>query len=415
MKKVFLFLLVGVMTFTFAACGGEQQNDFSHQQSDTNLQENETIFPTDDTLSSLDKSEEYVSPVDLRLYSVYNEGLAWAIYNNEQVCIDKQGKIVFKLPNGYYFNQMFLYGFNNGIAVIIELDQANQMKLCLCREDGTIIKPEDVGATEFAVAPSRSAEINWDMFHDGYILAYNSVYDDNGALSAMEAGILSPKMEWIVPLSNSFYNTIMPYNKMSLTYHSGYILALGDKYLDLRTGRESKDFSELYFAPDVEYVSDFWVGCSGNPCDVYDDRDGAMINRESVLDLSGYGMINRDFTFVKGIAPVVLGQESECKFTLLREDGSLCFEPVRIKDDYQISYDSEMELYLVSQISTTGHMVLDIFDVTGKVKSHTLDVSEYTSSSASLSDGVIWVVSYSEENEAGRRDNLLTTDFKPLF
>lgn len=397
MKRILVVLLV----LMIALCGCGKSN-------------NEILNDTNDTNDMGDKNADYVSMQGLYMITYYSEGLAFAEYNDEQVCIDKEGKIIFRLSDEYDIDRT-MEGFNNGIAVIEGFDQNNEHQRYFCRKDGTIIKPEDVGATKFAIAPSNDVHIIADMFKDGYILAYNIRYDDTGAVSVMEAGILSPEMEWIIPLSNSFYNTIAIYSELQVEYHCGYILVLENQYLNLKTGEESVDFGALYSADDIEYASDFWEGYPGNPCKVYDDRDGKIFNRKSALDLSQYGEINTSFQFTKGIAPVILGREPECKFSLLREDGTLCFEPVLINASEHQSYDETTGLYLISHKNDLGNLVLELFNTDGKVKNYTLDSSKYPNASAIVSDGVIVIYTYDADDSIEMKSELLTTDFTPLF
>lgn len=418
LKRMISVILAVLMLFIFSACEKEQKNGNSNslgtgEQQNQNGKPTEGKPSTDDPGDEPDKGAPDYSIDELSIASGFSDGLAFAYYDYDTICINKKGQHIFTLETGYNLDST-IRGFKNGIAIVRGFDSDREEQVYFCRKDGSIVKPESMGATMFAISPGRELSLREDMFQAGYILTYNIRYNDEGIVDVMEAGILSSKMEWIVPLSEEFYSTIMRYEDAgNVSYHAGYLIIPGYCYLNLRTGTEDMDFSKLYSALDVEHPSDFWDGQYGNV--VYDNRDGKSTDRQSVLDLSMYDEITTSFSFENGIAPVFFNSGAGETFSLLKEDGSLCFEPVAVGDS-KWSYDSTTGIYLIAQRDIEKNLIVDLFNTDGKIKTHTFETAEYEGANAEISDGVIQVsCMIVENNSVTVRYSLFTLDFEPLF
>lgn len=418
LKRIVSIILAVLMLLSISACKKEQKNGISNSQG-AGEQQNQNGKPTEGKPSTDNPGDEPdedapdYSMDELSIASGFGDGLAFANYDYDTICINKKGQHVFTLATGYDLDST-IRGFKNGLAIVRGYDSNREEQFYFCRKDGSIVKPESVGATIFAISPGRDLSLREDMFQAGYILTYNIQYNAEGIVDVMEAGILSSNMEWIVPLSEEFYSTIMRYEESgNVSYHAGYLIIPGYCYLNLRTGKEDMDFSKLYSASDVEHISDFWEGQYGNV--VYDNRDGKSSNRQSVLDLSMYDEITSSFSFENGIAPVFFNSGAGETFSLLREDGSLCFEPVAAGDSWW-SYDSTTDIYLIARKDGNKNLIVDLFNTDGKIKTHTFETAEYEGANAEISDGVI-KVSYMiiENNSVTVKYSLFTLDFEPLF
>ncbi len=142
-----------------------------------------------------DKSSgEYIKSEDIVFSSAYFEGIAMVAKREDKdnfYFIDKNGEIIFKIPNKNKQNNAVsqsarcksFSGFSNGKTL---------QDGVLYERTGKSILPKDVGATDFVT-----------IIRGSYIIALNIISDYSSA--TMQMGILNTKLEWVIPLSEENY------------------------------------------------------------------------------------------------------------------------------------------------------------------------------------------------------------------
>lgn len=236
MKKLCSVLLVIVMILSLAACKAEGKEKESSKKPVMQAQKEET------------------PPLDIVMGSLFNEGMAMVTLRDKDgiYAIDETGAVLFSITDEQYYPES---AFHDGIAVLYK----GSMNRVLCKKDGTLVYPEDLGATMFYDPFSDG----WDeLLGDGFILATN---EDNKTF-----GVLNTKLEWIVPLSADLY-ALLDENNFA-RYYNGYILLMDGSepksYIDLRTGEVGDDLtkvkahtpSDLYYIDEDGNVNDSITG-----------------------------------------------------------------------------------------------------------------------------------------------------------
>ncbi len=279
MKKLVAMLLIFSMLLSLVACnktmqvepptgGSNQQNNDSSGKDENNIQPN-------------------TKNIDIVRGSMFNEGIALVLLRDRGylTAIDIEGNEIFSLDEGYhldpyaydketiYYGGNVCYGFTNGLIYI----ENKQMKDLLCDKNGTLYKPEDFGGTDF----EGGRNINL-MLTDNLILVAN----ENDQMM----GVLNASFEWIIPLSQAFYQEYHSYDDLkNLKYYNGYLFSTereNQQYLNLRTGAAGTALGEI----ETERPSDLWY--LNQDADVIDVR-----TLEAVMHIDGVNnrLFNTDF------------------------------------------------------------------------------------------------------------------------
>lgn len=331
---------------------------------------------------------------DLHPVGAFHEGLLFVERKSDGAvyCIDKDGQIRFRLPEGYVPDSTFGGRFYNGLAVV-QAEGPEGHYAVLCQTDGTILTPQQFGGAQFLFSQTVLTDQQQRFFADGYIMV----------AAEGQLGLLSSELEWIVPMSAEYASMIGAFVEANTEegfgtefyYDAGrFVTASG--YVDVRTGHtgDTEQVKELLTHP-----SEFWVEWRDSSTIMFQDAlsgDGAM-----ALQLSGWledGDQIPSFTFEEGSAGVVTVREEGNTFTVIDESGKRLFDPVKVYGD-EYSYDCASGIYCVSGIDAAGDLLIQLFDVHGAVDTYLYDVpDDALHSSATVEDGTILVcVRYSEE------------------
>ncbi len=389
MKKILNLLLVVCLLVSFAGCGERKNNNINTGLLTEN--KNSNVETTMDAITSVYR---------------YSEGYAFIQTNNNQEelhCIDKKGNIIFTL-NGDYTN---IIGFHNGIAV---MKNGQFATACLCDTKGNITMPEDIGATEFLLDDDDKTVA---MFEDGYILAIKNTTDFSG--SKNELGIYNSNLELIVNFSEKLYSDYQNHY-YSYQYYDGYLfdISWNNRCVDLRTGVDSENTSEMFAKIKPKYESDMWETYSMvDRYEIYDIREGEDHGvHKTVIDLSKYAETIFDHvTFRNGIANVTFNSGEKWYFTILKEDGEFAFEPIEIETSTACYITQSNGNYLIESYKTENGVVAPykyiVFDVHGKRAEIDADMVGY-----------VKLYLFSDDVIIAEKDGVYSmydTNFKPLF
>lgn len=405
MKKLIAFVLLLCMLFTMVACStGEYNND----NREDNGNDDESSVTENNGGDQSNTNGENHNKIDLdRITDIteFHEGKAFARYGNMTsdeyrtvYCIDKTGKILFTLNDISAGDE--IAGFYNGLAALTVFKD-NQVTVCLCNDKGEIIKPEDVGATGFLIDPDSANSQTVALFADGYIFVEKTETDFSG--SSAKAAVLNSDLEVIVEYSEQLYQLYERFIYSS--YYGGYLYDTWDREiteaLDLNTGKLVEDLSTLVSAIQRENESDLW----------YYGEDGCyydLLTGEKKVDLSKYNeTIFTTFPFASGVAPILFKSADKYFFTIVKEDGSFCFEPAEIKG-YDPTVKVNGDKFLVLS-AVRNDYYLETFDSSGKLGEATLQL-EGRWMSASISDEIVIVA----DHGSNTKQFYYTLDLQPL-
>lgn len=365
MKKFFCIALIVVLCICCSACGGgEFTNDTSNRLDTSGVKH---------TGKKIDG--EIIAASD------FSEGLAFVELSKDKgktYCINKDGNIVFDLDIDLSINGDIYATFINGLAYVNE---------GFCDTSGKVIKPADVGATNFKYVTLSA----------GYIIAevITSDYSDTNK----KLGVLNTKFEWTVEPSENLYNEfadeygyIQIDNAINTPDYTDGDLYHNDalkKTLNLKTGEIIKD-EEKTGTPN----SSVWVlGYGDRRYTGYflPDESTHLSEDKLILDLTKNGVVYSATSFVNGKAAIVYHNADANKYyvTMIDETGKHLFEPVETKCR---SVQTDGKYILVTDASVGTADYAEVFNEKGE-KTGEKDVSEDTSMSYNfyLSDGVVLV------------------------
>lgn len=367
MKKIIIMLLCLVPVFCFEACSeianeNPKQIESSTEGAGSEAKDENDV--ADETSETKDENNAAGNGQAIKIDAdtindshYFSEGLAFVHLKNDitkTYCINKNGEINFTL-GGYYYD---ITGFHNGLAVLEDL-QYNT--LFLCDTSGKLIMAEDLGAT--AIWKDKL----YAMFIDGYIPIIRTS-DSTNALS-----IIDSNFSTLVDFSQElyvFFKNKLPYYE----YYGGYLYHFGyDSYLDLRTGAEHEGLANMYAELKPKYESDMWQQHRKEY--LYDVRYKNDGKENIVLDLTKYkDTLYNSSGFENGLASIMFRTKDpdvgyKTYFTILREDGTFCFEPIELFEGeaYNLTLRSG-DSFLVNITSYDHSSVRFItFDKNGKI------------------------------------------------
>lgn len=347
---------------------------------------------------------------DLLPVGTFREGrlLAQRRSDGAIVCIDKNGHILFQLPDGYGPYHVGDGGFYNGLALV---SRSADGQMHLCTKDGKIVTPASMGVDRFLLSESVLESQQERFFADGYIMA-----EKDGQL-----GLLDSSLEWVVPMSEAYRRSIDAFVQKNTDadwgaefyYDSGrFLSSLG--MIDIVTGLEEGIPLDR---GDLAYPSDFWEEWRDASSIMFQDglsRDGVM-----ALKLEGWledGVRVPTFSYVDGYAGVVTIADGSSVFTVIDEQGHRCFEPVTI---YGSGYDHDPTtgLYCIHGTDQSGDLLIQIFDRKGLRYEYRYRIPEAAEHcSATVQDGVIMVcVRYDVDTGDGISWELFDLSFRLLY
>ncbi len=365
MKKLLALILTALMLISLVGCDNSSNvgddNDVTNEgQGNTNNGSNDNTNNQQQNPSTDQKNKIDVSKITSS--TMFSEGKAWVRYGkmtseeyNTLYCINNRGEILFTITNTFLNSPSPFY---NGLS-IVPLMINDEAVYCLCDEKGNITKPSDVGATEFLLNTSGVGEIYEKTFEDGYIFAKKTEATFSG--SSVTAAILNSSLEIIAGYTEEIFTLYEEYAGHS--YYNGYLYNVAEyKVFDVKTGKEIDDVSAFISSFEPIYASDMWE---------YDWQsfvyyDILASTHTVMLDLSEYSeTISRMYLFENGRAPLVFESAGKAFFTVIKEDGSFCFEPVELSGHSGCNVKTYNGKYLV--VSEGNEFVIETFDESGKI------------------------------------------------
>lgn len=371
MKKLMALILAAMMLISVISCDnvsnhGDNNDVTNEGQGNTNNNNNtnnQQQNPSTDQKNKIDVSKITSS-------TMFSEGKAWVRYGkmiseeyNTLYCINNQGEILFTITNTFLNSPSPFY---NGLS-IVPLMIDDEAVYCLCDEKGNITKPSDVGATEFLLNTSGVGEIYEKTFEDGYIFAKKTEATFSG--SSVTAAILNSSLEIIAGYTEEIFTLYEEYAGHS--YYNGYLYNKDEyKVFDVKAGKEIEDVSDFVSSFEPKYASDVWE-YDLQSCVYYDSLASTFT---VTLDLSEYSeTISQMYLFENGTAPLVFESADKAFFTVIKEDGSFCFEPVELLGNSGCTVKTYNGKYLV--VTVGNKYVLETFDENGKIAEATIAVT----------------------------------------
>lgn len=406
MKKLITIVLVLCMLFSLVACiptfennALENKNENTGNSSINNKpngnDSNENSNESNGNSNKLDLSNITDTTGFLGGKAFVRYGEITSTEYRTAYCIDKTGTVLFTLEN--IQSRFDFSGFFNGLTILKIYGSGT----FLCTDKGELIKPSDVGADSFLTTHSQTNA----MFEDGYIFVQKAVTTFNG--SSTMVAILNSKLETVVDYSEELYNI---YRSSNNSWYSGggYLYYSQtpktiDTVLDLNTGKNIENFKQFIASAECRYASDLWS--YENNC--YFD----LVTKEIKVDLTQYSetLPNTWYPFEKGLALVHFRSGGKDFVTLIREDGSFCFEPVEIKGT-SAKFTRDGDKLLVYSSGAGKEYYVETFDETGKIGELTGTAVGF-SITAYISDGIVWVVDTGDIQTY----RFYTADLKPFL
>lgn len=379
MKRILVLVLAVLMLVSFVACGSSNGGTVSNDQNDNGEQ------PGTDNKPGVEESKNKIDVTKITSSTAFSEGKAWVrcgkMASDEYTtlyCLNKKGEILFKLTDTFLNSPSLFY---NGLAVVPMMIDGEPTE-CLCDETGKVIKPADVGATEFLFSLADGSGSDYKLLEGGYIFAKKVEANFSG--SSEKAAILNAELDVIAGYSEDVLALYQKYNGND--YYNGYLYStyLG-QVLDLKTGKEITDINSFVASFEPEYASDMWE---------YDHNSYAYYNSlaadyTETLNLSQYSeTIKQMYFFENGRAPLLFESAGKAFFTVIKEDGSFCFEPVELSGHAGCTVYADNGKYLVVSVGNT--YCFETFDLNGKVAEQKITVSGLLPT-VNFSDGVVHI------------------------
>ncbi len=365
MKKLLALILAALMLISVVSCNNSSNvndnNDITNQGQDSTNDDSDNNTNNEQPNSSTNPNNK-IDVSKITSSTMFSEGKAWVRYGkmtseeyDTLYCINNQGEILFTLSNTFLNSPSPFY---NGLSIVPLMIDGESI-YCLCDEKGNITKPSDVGATEFLLNTSGVGEIYGAPFEDGYIFAKKTEATFSG--SSLTAAILNSSLEIVAGYTEEIFELYEKYAGHS--YYNGYIYNISENAVfDIKAGKEIDDVSAFISSFNPNYASDMWE---------YDWQsfvyyDTLASTYTVTLDLSEYSeTISQMYLFENGKAPLVFESADKAFFTVIKEDGSFCFEPVELSGHSGCNVKTYNGKYLV--VSEGNEFVLETFDTSGKI------------------------------------------------
>lgn len=375
MKKFISLILALVMAlgvFAFSACNGEDNptvdggngvEDSGNGVEDSG-NNNKDDGQVDSGETDGDENDVGTNKIDMTKITrvvPYREGLAFAELDDDMsksYCIDKEGNILFTLDkvgtNGL--------GFYNGIAIFA----GSAESLWICDKEGNITKPEDLGGDKILIDPSLSSRASNEFFKAGYFFVKKTTTTFEG--SKDEAALYNHKLEKLHDFSEELYGIYEEF--LVSACYGGYLYEYNGydapAIFDPVSGKKVANVTEFLENLELENPSDMWYWTGDG---IYDMLGSSEI---PVIDMSKYRETLYSITdFEDGMAGVAFVSAGKSFFTIMREDGSFCFEPMELGGTSpNIKYSGGKFMVTTSKVYD---YIFETFDTNGKIGSLTVD------------------------------------------
>ena len=335
-KHIVLILLV-VCLVTGCNKNNNNNNDDIDVNENLNNDNNQSNDSSNDNNSTLEK----IDPSKIKRGYVFSEGKAWVRCSeigdpdyDLLYCINKNCEILFTAKQSTCVDPLPFY---NGISVIsYGYNANNKCYTKICDEKGNITEAEDLGATEILI---YSEDGSFELLKKGYFIAKK--VETTFSSSIEKYAVFNIKMENItgyvdaekIPLliEDFWYNG----PGISSGGYKGYLSTkISDGYYDsLYTITEFEEIAtskkisvnEFLNTVGLDFVSDMWEYNYHDEC----YYDMLSPTHKMTIDLSQYSStIDNIYDFENGYAPITFNSNNQHFFTILKEDGSFCFEPI---------------------------------------------------------------------------------------
>ena len=401
MKKALTLIMIFCIMISLIAC----ENNSEHDNSIDAIPTNEPTQTQEEPLQNENREEVKHTGVKLKGKIVgaseYSEGFAFACINERTdtvYCITKEGYIVFEIHveenNSSQYHKIDAK-FTNGFALFNNV---------IYDYTGKAINPKDVGAEKF-----------YDVAFEGkYILASTFAFDGNSP--KYKTGVLDFNLQWVIPLSEAFYDAVgkslSKYSPYNTSYAVDYCAKdylytnINDSFVNLKTGKVTTE------SP-TNVLSSKWLPLPYEASYVTYDIAPA-------LTLNEFQNVYRLGNFVNGKASVIQYDKKSdtASFFLINEKGEQLFDAINLEHrDSNVIYDGNDTILV-----TTGHtptlVTAKTYSANGEyIAGFSTETLQTTSgiSVFTIGDGVILVVlqgnNYNYEYEA----LYFSKDFTPLF
>lgn len=400
MKKFLSLILALIMifcVFALSACDGAMGSADNGKNDTENSGNNGNKNDKDDDSDNGDNTNK----IDMKKITgmvPYREGLAFAELDNDMsksYCIDKEGKILFSLDIVVGLENL---GFYNGIAVF----GGSVESVWICDKHGNITKPEDLGGDEILVAPSRSNRASNEFFKSGYFFVKKTTTTYEG--SKDEAALYNHKLEKLHDFSEELYGIYEEF--LTASCYGGYLYEY-NRYeeptiFDPVSGKKITNVADFIENLKLENPSDMWYREGDGIYDMLGSSETPVIDMTKYSETL-YGIND----FKDGMAGVAFKSADKFFFTIMKEDGSFCFEPVELGGSYpKIKYDGGKFMVTSSKVYD---YIFETFDENGKIASLTVD-----------SEGQLMLFDFSDDtvivDKVMKHDvKIYKIDFTPLF
>ncbi|MBQ8743384.1 MAG: hypothetical protein IJZ03_08455 [Clostridia bacterium] len=363
MKKILSFLLALAMllgALALSACGDPIEitdNDDDGENTDGGNNDGDN-----NSNNSNNGNKNKIDMTKITDMVPYREGLAFAEINDDiskSYCIDKEGKILFTLDIKVGLENL---GFYNGIAIF----GGSAESVWICDKEGKITKPEDLGGDTILIEPSLQSHASNEFFRSGYFFVKKTTTTFSG--SKDEAAIYNHKLEKLHDFSEELYRIYEEF--LVSACYGGYLYEYNGydepTVFDPISGKKVTDFSKFLEDLKLKNPSDMW----------YWEGDGVYdmlgSSETPVIDMSKYSeTLYYIDDFKDGMAGVTFESADKFFFTIMKEDGSFCFEPVELSGSSpNVKYSNGKFMVTTSKIYD---YIFETFDAKGKIASLTVD------------------------------------------
>ncbi len=364
MKKILSFLLALAMllgALALSACGDPIEitdNDDDGENTDGGNNDGDN----NSNNNSNNGNKNKIDMTKITDMVPYREGLAFAEINDDiskSYCIDKEGKILFTLDIKVGLENL---GFYNGIAIF----GGSAESVWICDKEGKITKPEDLGGDTILIEPSLQSHASNEFFKSGYFFVKKTTTTFSD--SKDEAAIYNHKLEKLHDFSEELYRIYEEF--LVSACYGGYLYEYNGydepTVFDPISGKKVTDFSKFLKDLKLKNPSDMW----------YWEGDGVYdmlgSSETPVIDMSKYSeTLYYIDDFKDGMAGVTFESADKFFFTIMKEDGSFCFEPVELSGSSpNVKYSNGKFMVTTSKIYD---YIFETFDAKGKIASLTVD------------------------------------------
>ena len=365
MKKIISLILSLIMilcAFALSACNGASD---PADNEDTGIDGGRDDDNKDDEQDGNGENNINANKIDMTKITEmvsYREGLAFAELDDDiskSYCIDKEGNILFTLDIMVGSQNL---GFYNGIAVF----GGSFESVWICDKEGKITTPEDLGGDTILIDPSLSSRASNEFFKAGYFFVKKTTTTFEG--SKDEAALYNSKLEKLHDFSEELYSIYEEF--LVSACYGGYLYEYNGyeepSIFDPVSGKKVANVSEFLEDFDLENPSDMWYWEADGIYDIFGSSE------IPVIDMSKYSETLYYITdFENGVAGVAFESADKYFFTIMKEDGSFCFEPIELGGtSANITYSGGKFMVATSRVYD---YIFETFDASGKIGSLTVD------------------------------------------